>query len=215
MKTVLIALLLQSSFAQTFSQVSTQPMLTPISLSVCGSSAVAVEMAQAVFPVDGESNRQSALQMSVTFSSDGSAVLQSKGSERSLPTNVLGMKLPALCELEAHRQSGKGEVFSPGTPIPGIDLLAVASVLRFRAMHPWPGPGSGSRTDDPQTAIYMQSRGPYTIVYFVDAQESSQGWCAGQENYRYSNATGAVAAFDDCGEGHKAFLPALGRLPDQ
>ncbi len=183
--------------------------LPDVTLIVCGSSAPLADVANSVVDLSSPVSVAAIRNATVTISSDGRSFSTAKGGRRSIDSAFAQSVEPAACQTTL----ANGRKILPGGEIPGASILALKAVLNFRKEHPWPGPGTGVDSNDPTTAVFLQTRGSFVIISFVASPAHVSG-CTGQESYRFDTKTLEVLAFDDCIEPHQAILPRIRQLPD-
>lgn len=216
MKRRAMRLLLAGSFASMLAvgaSPATPAPVSAVSSTFCGSSATAARIAAVLLHSDRSAIVLKALSTSSVRIDRSSNLLRLQRTDQALqatvpvvaPTGMLCLSYPPGAVL-----------LDEATTVSGATFAAPSAALEYREHRAWPAPRP-SHPYEPGTSVYVETRGRYYVVHFVDDRALTRAWdsCAGHEYYRVDLARTSVLPFNGCMVGGSQIpLPGLHQLPD-
>jgi hypothetical protein len=188
------------------------PEIPAVSSTFCGSSATTSSIVQAIVPPLRSIKVLAALastEVQLKISGDAFAVRRGDASGVKIvpavvPTAPICLSYPPDAVL-----------LETATHVSGAVFAAVSAASDYRAKLAWPG-SHPAHPMFPGTTVYVETRGRYQNVTFVDDPQLIRSWdsCFGQEYYRVDPATFSVLPYNGCLIGGSEIqLPRLNELP--
>ncbi|HEX3550235.1 MAG TPA: hypothetical protein VHT53_07670 [Candidatus Elarobacter sp.] len=106
-------------------------------------------------------------------------------------------------------------VLGAANVVPGSTFAAIDAAYAYQNAHAWPTKHP-AHPELSGTSVYVEQRGAFSFVSFVDDPRLAPGWdtCNGQEFYRVSPGSFVVLPYRGClVSGDDIPLPRMDQLP--